>query len=74
MRVSDPTMVRINDWCRPRISNVGRCNSEQTFYPADSTANSAADYRTNRTGGLVPHEGAMLDTVRNALRLGSQRD
>jgi hypothetical protein len=74
MRMSDPMMAGINDRCRPRISNVSRSNSEQTFYPADSTANSAADYRTNGTCGLVPHEGAMLDTVRNALRLGSQRD
>ncbi len=70
MRMSDPMMVRINDWCRLRISNVSRSNSEQTFYPADSTAN----YRTNGTCGLVPYEGAMLDTVRNALRLDSQRD
>ena len=73
MRMSDPTMVRTNNWCRLRISNVSRSNSEQTFYPADDTSNGAPDYRTDRTCGLVPDEGAMLNTVRNALRLRTQR-
>lgn len=73
MRMSDPMMVRMNDWRWLRISNISWPDSEQTFHSTDNTSNGAPDYRTDRTCGLVPHECAMLDAVRNTLRPRRQR-
>lgn len=45
MGMSEPMIVRINDWCGLRISNVSRSNSEQTFHSAYNTSNGAQTSR-----------------------------
>ena len=56
-----------------RIGGIARSDSERAIDAADDATDRSADDRSDGSGRVVAHIGAMGDAVGNALRLRGER-